>query len=99
MQLPGEDFKVVSDTTKDGIRHITAIPSSIVCSIQIDFDLIDGRIHNLKYIKGCNGNLQAIGRLLEGMDAKKAADTLDGVDCNFRGTSCTDQLSRILRSL
>ena len=59
----GDDFKILSDKTTDGVRHITAVPSAIVCSAQIDFDLIEGKIHNLRYIKGCDGNLQAIGRL------------------------------------
>ena len=93
----GDDFKIVSDVTADGARHITAVPSAIVCSMQIDFDLVDGKIHNLRYIKGCNGNLQAIGRLLEGMEAERAIDILAGVDCHGKGTSCSDQLTRILR--
>lgn len=95
----GDDFEILSDSTKDGIRHITARPSLMVCSVQIDFDLVDGKIHNLVYTRGCNGNLQAIGRLLEGMDGNKAAEILSGVNCNGRGTSCTDQLSRVLKSL
>jgi uncharacterized protein (TIGR03905 family) len=93
----GDDFKIVSDKMSDGVRHITAIPSAIVCSAQIDFDLVDGRIHDLRYIKGCNGNLQAVGRLLEGMEATKAIDILAGVNCHGRGTSCSDQLTRVLR--
>lgn len=95
----GQDYKVVSDTTNGGTRHITAVPSALVCCSQIDFDLVDGKIRNLVYERGCNGNLQAVGRLLEGMEAEKAAGILDGVNCHGRGTSCTDQLSRILRSL
>ena len=95
----GDDFKILSDKTADGVRHITAVPSAMVCSAQIDFDLIDGRIHNLKYIKGCDGNLQAIGRLLEGMEAGKAIEILSGVNCHGRGTSCSDQLSRVLRNI
>lgn len=94
--MTGDDFRILSDTTKNGVRHITAEPSVLVCSARIDFDLSDGRIHNLKYIKGCNGNLQAIGRLAEGQDARTLAKTLSGVDCAMRGTSCTDQLSRII---
>lgn len=93
----GDDFKIVSDKMSDGVRHITAIPSAMVCSAQIDFDLVDGRIHDLRYIKGCNGNLQAVGRLLEGMEATKAIDILAGVNCHGRGTSCSDQLTRVLR--
>lgn len=95
----GDDFKIISDKTADGVRHITAVPSAIVCSAQIDFDLVDGKIHNLHYIKGCNGNLQAIGRLLERMDAKKAIGILAGVNCHGRGTSCPDQLTRVLRAV
>ena len=95
----GDDFKIISDKTTDGVRHITAVPSVIVCSAQIDFDLIDGKIHNLHYIKGCDGNLQAIGRLLEGMEAGMAVKILSGVNCHGRGTSCSDQLTRVLREV
>lgn len=95
----GDDFKILSDKTADGVRHITAVPSAIVCSAQIDFDLIEGKIHNLRYIKGCDGNLQAIGRLLEGMEAGKAVEILSGVNCHGRGTSCSDQLTRVLRKV
>ncbi len=93
----GDDFKILSDKTADGVRHITAEPSAIVCSAQIDFDLVDGKIHNLRYIRGCNGNLQAIGRLLEGMEAERAIKILSGVNCHGKGTSCSDQLTRVLR--
>ena len=53
-----------------------------VCSRLINFEL-DGekRIHNLQYEGGCNGNLKALGILLEGMPAKEAADKLRGNDC------------------
>ena len=68
-----------------------------VCSVNISYDLDDeGKIHDLKFTGGCNGNLKAIGRLLEGQDAKWAADTLRGNDCKGRGTSCADQLSKAL---
>ena len=68
-----------------------------VCSTQIDYELDDeGKIHNLRFTGGCNGNLKAIGRLLEGTDAKKAADILRGNDCKGRGTSCADQLSKAI---
>ena len=68
-----------------------------VCSRLINFEL-DGekRIHNLQYEGGCNGNLKALGILLEGMPAKKAADKLRGNDCGGRGTSCADQLAQAL---
>ncbi len=78
------------------MRHITFYPEG-VCSTQIDYDLDDqNRIHNLKYVRGCNGNLKAIGRLVENADAAAIADLLRGNDCNGRGTSCADQLSKSL---
>ncbi|MCR5399197.1 MAG: TIGR03905 family TSCPD domain-containing protein [Lachnospiraceae bacterium] len=76
------------------MKHVTYNPKG-VCSVQIDYDLDDdGKMYNLAFTGGCNGNLKAIGRLLEGTDAKKAADILRGNDCKGRGTSCADQLAR-----
>ncbi len=95
----GDDFSIVSDSVVDGVRHITAVPSSLVCSKQIDFDIVDGKLHNVKYVRGCDGNLQAVCRLLEGMEPQKAVDILSGVNCHGRGTSCSEQLTRILRAV
>lgn len=65
-----------------------------VCSKQIYFNLdAEGRLHDVKFLGGCPGNLLAIGRLVEGKDAKEIADILRGNDCGGRGTSCADQLS------
>ncbi len=78
------------------MQHINYRPQG-VCSVAINFDLDDeGRIHDLKFTNGCDGNLKAIGRLLEGRDAKEAADILRGNDCRGRGTSCADQLARAI---
>lgn len=68
------------------------------CSVKIDFDIDDqGRIHNIEYIGGCNGNLKALGILAEGRPAGEIADLLGGVTCGFRQTSCGDQLSEAIR--
>lgn len=65
-----------------------------VCSKHIMFNLDDeNRLHNVKFIGGCPGNLQAIGRLVEGKDANEIAGILRGNDCGGRGTSCGDQLA------
>ena len=78
------------------MKHYSYIPKG-VCSREINFDIDDeGKIHDLKFTGGCNGNLKAIGRLLENTDAAKAADTLRGNICNGRGTSCADQLSKAI---
>ena len=92
-----EDFNIISDITVDGIRHITAQPSGLVCSRQIDFDLVDGTIRDLRYTGGCHGNLQALGALLEGQPVSFALDRLTGINCKERSTSCSDQLTRVLR--
>ena len=65
-----------------------------VCSKRIDFALDEaGRLHDVKFTGGCPGNLPAIGRLVEGKDAKEIADILRGNLCGARGTSCADQLA------
>lgn len=65
-----------------------------VCSKKINFDLDDdNKIHNVKFFGGCPGNLLAIGKLVEGKDAKEIAEILKGNDCGGRGTSCADQLA------
>lgn len=65
-----------------------------VCSKRIDFALDEaGRLHDVKFLGGCPGNLPAIGKLVEGKDAKEIADILRGNLCGARGTSCADQLS------
>ena len=67
-----------------------------VCSREIRFGLEGGRVHNLRFIGGCDGNLKAIGKLLEGREAEEAIRLLKGNDCGGRGTSCADQLAREL---
>jgi len=77
------------------MEHVTFKPQG-VCSIQIDFDMEDGKLHNVKFVNGCNGNLKAIGRLVEGKDAREIADVLRGNDCKGRGTSCADQFAKAI---
>ena len=77
------------------MEHVTFNPKG-VCSIQIDFDIEDGKLYNVKYIGGCNGNLKAIGRLVEGKDANEVADILRGNTCGMKGTSCADQLAKAI---
>lgn len=68
-----------------------------VCSQHISFELDDqNRLHNVRFVGGCDGNLKAIGLLTEGQDAAQIAALLRGNDCGGRGTSCADQLARAL---
>ena len=67
-----------------------------VCSTEMRFQLEGDVISGLEVINGCNGNLKAVGRLVEGKDAKEIADILRGNDCQMRGTSCADQLAQAI---
>lgn len=66
------------------------------CSSRILLDIEDGKLKNVEYIGGCNGNLQGIGRLVEGMPVDEVIARLRGIRCGFKDTSCPDQLARAL---
>ena len=75
-----------------------------VCSKNIHLEVDEaGRIHNVEFTGGCNGNLQGIGRLVEGMDIHevirrlKGIDCIEGIKCGYKATSCPDQLSLALK--
>lgn len=67
-----------------------------VCSRQISFSIENGKLHNVRFVGGCAGNLLAIGKLVEGMDAKKVVELLKNNDCAGKGTSCADQLTKAI---
>ncbi len=69
-----------------------------VCSSQIQFELEDGKLHNVRFTGGCNGNLKAIGKLVEGRDAEETIRILKGNTCGMRSTSCADQLAKAIES-
>ena len=66
------------------------------CSRAIDLTIENGIITHVAFTGGCNGNLKGISRLVTGRDAKEVAETLRGVDCGGKGTSCSDQLSKAI---
>ena len=69
-----------------------------VCSKEIQFDLDDqNRIHNVRFLGGCNGNLQGIASLVEGMEVEDAIHRLSGIKSGAKATSCPDQLSKALK--
>lgn len=71
--------------------------TSGTCSREILFEIEDGKIRNVQYIGGCNGNLKGIGALVEGMDATEAIARLEGITCGPKSTSCPDQLAKALK--
>ena len=69
-----------------------------VCSRMIELEIEDDVIKSCRFYGGCNGNLQGIGRLVQGMEVDEAIEKLEGIDCGGRGTSCPDQLACALRA-
>ena len=64
-----------------------------VCSMSIIFDLNDGIVTNVSFVGGCDGNLKAISKLVNGMEATRVISILKGNLCRSKGTSCADQLA------
>ena len=69
-----------------------------VCASLITFTLNNGMVSGVSFQGGCNGNLKAVSKLVEGMDAEKVIEILKGNLCGFRTTSCADQFAIALRS-
>ena len=74
------------------------IPSG-VCSRAIDVEVDNNIITSVAFTGGCNGNTQGISALVKGMNIDDAISKLEGINCNGRGTSCPDQLSKALRKI
>lgn len=67
------------------------------CSTQIELELEGDVVHNVKFTGGCNGNLQAIPKLVEGLTVAQVEEKIGGIKCGFKNTSCGDQLSKACR--
>ena len=66
------------------------------CSRQILFDVdADNKMHGVRFIGGCSGNLQGIEKLVEGKDIDEVAALLLGIKCR-NNTSCPDQLAKAI---
>ena len=69
----------------------------MVCPSEISFDIEGDVITGIKFNGGCNGNLKAISKLLEGKTVDEIESKLLGNTCGFKPTSCADQLARAVR--
>ena len=67
------------------------------CAREIAFEIEDGKVRNVQYFGGCNGNLKGIGALVDGMDVNEVISRLEGTTCGFKPTSCPDQLAKALK--
>ena len=71
--------------------------TSGTCAREIIFDINDNIITNIQFIGGCNGNLKAIAKLVEGQTVEYIQEKLLGNVCGFKGTSCADQLAKAVQ--
>ncbi|MCQ4923795.1 TIGR03905 family TSCPD domain-containing protein [Tissierella carlieri] len=67
-----------------------------VCAKDIKFEVENGIVKKVSFTGGCNGNLQGIASLVEGMEVDKLIEKLSGIKCGNKETSCPDQLSKAL---
>lgn len=67
-----------------------------VCSKEMIFNIENNKVMDLKVIGGCNGNLKGISSLIIGMDINTIINKLKGIKCNFKDTSCPDQIAMAL---
>lgn len=70
-----------------------------VCAKEIEFEVEGNIIKKVSFARGCDGNLQAISRLIEGMKVEDAVKKMKGIRCGDKDTSCPDQLAKALLSI
>lgn len=67
------------------------------CSQMISFEIRDGKVYNVQFLGGCNGNLKGIGALVDGMEVSGVIQRVNGIRCGMKPTSCPDQLAKALQ--
>ena len=68
------------------------------CSQIIEFDLDGDIVRNIKFYGGCDGNLKAISKAVDGWTVDKIEETFAGNLCGMKPTSCADQLAKAVRA-
>lgn len=68
------------------------------CSQMICFDIEEGKLKNVQFLGGCNGNLKGISALVEGMPVDEVIARVEGIKCGMKLTSCPDQLAQALKA-
>ncbi len=69
------------------------------CSQYIEVEGENGKVTNVTFYGGCDGNLQGIAKLVKGMTYAEVTERLNGISCNGKPTSCPDQLCRAIEQL
>ena len=81
------------------MKHIS-YPTQGTCCKLIDLTVDDNdRVDEVRFLGGCNGNLQGIAHLIKGMAVDDVIKRLRGIRCGAKATSCPDQLSRALEEV
>lgn len=68
-----------------------------ICAVDIDFEVEGGKVKNVKFTGGCDGNHKGLNALIKGMSVDEAIERLSGITCGPRPTSCPDQLAQALK--
>ena len=79
------------------IEDSYALPSDQILTNSICIDENGDVVHNVKFTGGCNGNLKAIPKLVEGLTVAQVEEKIGGIKCGFKNTSCGDQLAKACR--
>jgi len=69
------------------------------CSREIAFEIEDGKVKNVQFFGGCNGNLKGISALVEGQDVDEVISRVEGIRCGMKSTSCPVQLAKALKAV
>lgn len=69
------------------------------CSQRIFFEVEEGKVKNVQFVGGCNGNLKGIAALVEGMNVADVISRVEGIRCGMKATSCPDQLAKALKEV
>ena len=72
--------------------------TSGTCSREIAFEIENGKVKNVQFFGGCNGNLKGISALVEGLDVDEVITRVEGIRCGMKATSCPDQLAQALKA-
>ena len=69
------------------------------CAQRIFFEVEEGKVKNVQFVGGCNGNLKGISALVEGLDVADVIARVEGIHCGMKSTSCPDQLAKALKEV
>ena len=72
--------------------------TSGTCSREIAFEIENGKVKNVQFFGGCNGNLKGISALVEGLEVDEVIRRVEGIRCGMKSTSCPDQLAQALKA-